>query len=433
MAIDVHPRPADTDRPLPSTGYRWAVLLAMGVAVFGSYYAFDAIGPLAPVLSRQLRFTDSQIGLLQASYSLPNVFILLAAGLIIDRVGARKSMLFFSGLVFGGLVVTALTPRIALMATGRVMTGVGAESLAMATHVAIARWFLRGELSLAFGVRTSLCRLGSLTAQTSPAWAAAAYAYWRWPLWIAVAFGAICLAGAVLFWILESKGARRFELATPARGSRIELRTVLLFNRSFWLLAAICFAFYGCIFPFQTFGQKFLIEARGLTPGRASLLVGMEPLFSLLFMPLFGHLVDRYGRRSLFMMLGSLLLVPVFPMLAYTGIPPIVPMALMGLAFAMVPAVLWMAIVFVVDRARLGLASAVVDIVQQVGLVVVNLVIGWSNDRWLAGAGHPVGYRPGMWIFTLLALLAVAAAVALRRVETGPHAHGLETIRAMRS
>ena len=65
----------------------------MGVAVYGSYYAFDAIGPLAPVLSRQLRFTDSQIGLLQASYSLPNVFILLAAGLIIDRVGARKSML----------------------------------------------------------------------------------------------------------------------------------------------------------------------------------------------------------------------------------------------------------------------------------------------------------------------------------------------------
>ena len=433
MVLDVGTRLASTDRPLPSASYRWAVLLSMGVAVYGSYYAFDAIGPLAPVLSRQLRFTDSQIGLLQASYSLPNVIILLAAGLIIDRVGARKSILVFSALVFGGLVVTALTPRIALMAAGRVITGVGAESLAMATHVAIARWFLRGELSLAFGVRTSLCRLGSLTAQTSPAWAAAAYVYWRWPLWIAVGFGGICLVGAVLFWILETKGARRFELATPPHGSTLDLRTLFVFNRSFWLLAALCFAFYGCIFPFQTFGQKFLIEARGATPGNASLLVGMEPLFSLAFMPLFGHLVDRYGRRSLFMMLGSLLLVPVFPMLAYTDIPPVIPMALMGLAFAMVPAVLWMAIVFVVDRSRLGLASAVVDVVQQVGLVVVNLLIGWSNDRWLAGVSNPVGYRPGMWIFTVLALLAVTAAIALKRVETGPHAHGLETIRSIRS
>ncbi len=95
---------APTDKPLPTALYRWAALLAMGVAVYGSYYAFDAIGPLAPVLSRQLQFTDSQIGLLQASYSLPNIFILLAAGLVIDRIGARKSIALFSALVFGGLV-----------------------------------------------------------------------------------------------------------------------------------------------------------------------------------------------------------------------------------------------------------------------------------------------------------------------------------------
>jgi hypothetical protein len=109
-----------------------------------------------------------------------------------------------------------------------------------------------------------------------------------------------------------------------------------------------------------------------------------------------------------------------------------VPMALMGIAFALVPAVLWMSVVLVVDRSRLGFASAVVDAVQQVGLVSVNLLIGWSNDRWLAGPANPGGYRPGMWIFTALALLAVCFVVALRRVETGPGAHGLETIRARR-
>src|SRR2546422_1066060 len=34
----------------------------MSIAMFGSYYAFDAIGPLAPLLTRQLRFSDSEIG-----------------------------------------------------------------------------------------------------------------------------------------------------------------------------------------------------------------------------------------------------------------------------------------------------------------------------------------------------------------------------------
>jgi MFS family permease len=404
----------------------------MSVAVYGSYYAFDAIGPLAPLLSRQLGFTDSQIGLLQASYSLPNVFVLLAAGLAIDRIGARKSMLLFSALVFVGLVLTASSPRIEIMASGRVVTGIGAESLAMATHVAIARWFLRGELSLAFGVRTSMCRLGSLSAQTSPAWAAAAYAYWRWPMWMAVGFGAVCVTGAALFWILDSRSDRRYELGTPAHGTPYRVADLLVFSRSFWLLAALCVAFYACIFPFQTFGQKFLIEARGLTPQAASLLVGMEPMFSLLFMPLFGHLVDRYGNRSLFMLAGSVMLVPVFVLLGWTRVPPIVPMALMGVAFAMVPAVLWMSVVLVVKRAHLGFASAVVDAIQQVGLVGANLLVGWSNDHWLAGSLNPAGYRPGLWIFTGFAVLAVGCAFALRRVERGPGGHGLETIRAER-
>jgi len=417
-----------TAKPAPARAYRWSVLLAMSVAIYGTYYAFDAIGPLAPLLSRQLGFSDADIGLLQASYSLPNVFILLAAGLIIDRFGAKNTILAFTAIVFVGLVVQALSPRLTIMAAGRLIVGIGAESFAMATHVAIARWFFGGELSLAFGVRSSFARLGSLSAQTSPTWARAAYSYWQYPLLISVGFGALCLIGGVLHWILDWRGDKRYELSVPERKAAWALRDVFRFNRSFWLLAALCVTFYGCIFPFQTFGQKFLIEARGSSPQAASLLIGMEPLFSMMGMPVFGYLVDRYGKRALSMTCGSFLLIPVFVMLAYTDIPPVIPMAMMGIAFALVPAVLWMAIVFVVDRSRLGFASAVVDAIQQIGLVCVNLLIGWSNDHWLASAANPSGYRPGMWIFTILAGFAVFFALWLRRVETGPHAHGLETV-----
>jgi MFS family permease len=405
------------------------VLLAMSVAMYGTYYAFDAIGPLAPLLSRQLHFSNSDIGLLQASYSLPNVFILLAAGLIIDKMGAKNSMLLFASLVFIGLVVGALSPRVGIMALGRVIIGIGAESYAMATHVAIARWFLRGELSLAFGVRTSFARLGSLSAQTSPTWARGAYTHWQWPLLMSVGFGAVSLIGTVLYWILDRRGEKRYELGVVEHKGKVAWRDIFRFNRSFWLLAGLCVTFYACIFPFQTFGQKFLIDARGVTPQSASLLIGMEPLFSLLFMPVFGHLVDRYGQRSLLMAVGSLLLVPVFLLLGYTTIPPVIPMIMMGVAFALVPAILWMSIVFVVDRSRLGFASGVVDAVQQLGLVGTNLAIGWTNDRWLAGPDNAAGYAPGMWLFTALAVLAVGFAVVLRRVETGPGAHGLETIK----
>ena len=254
--------------------------------------------------------------------------------------------------------------------------------------------------------------------------------YWRWPLLLSMAIGSLCVVGTALYWLLDSRGERRFTFGTSEGHGTSSLRDLYRFDRSFWLLAALGMAFYACIFPFQTFGQKFLIDTRLFTPQKASLLIGMEPLFLLILMPVFGHLVDRHGRRALFMSVGSLLLVPVFPMLAYTDVPPVVPMAMMGIAFALVPAVLWMSIVFVVERSHLGFASAVVDAIQQAGLVGANLLIGWSNDHSLAGAAHPEGYRPGLWIFTALSVLAVLFAIGLWRVESGPRTHGLETLTA---
>jgi MFS family permease len=420
--------PETAANPAPTRSFRWIVLFAMSVAVYGSYYAFDYIGPLAPVLSRQLHFSDSQIGLLQAVYSFPNIVAMLICGVVIDRIGTRRSMAIFSVLVFAGLAITAVSPRIGIMASGRLLVGAGAEALALASNVAIARWFWRDDLSLGFGIRSVFLRLGSLTAQVSPTWAAAAYAYWQWPLLLGVGFGGFCLVGSSLYWLLDTRGERRFTLGHTAGAHAIAPGDVFRFNRSFWMIAALCITFYGCIFPFETFGQKFLIEARHVSPQTASLLVGMEPFFSMVGSPIFGYLVDRYAHRSLFMMFGSLLLVPVYLMLGYANIPPVVPMAMMGVAFALVPSVMWPALVYVTERSRLGMANGMLDTIQQVGLVVVNLLIGAANDRWLASAANPAGYHASMWMFTAIAVLAVVCAFGLWRVESGPDAHGLETV-----
>ena len=57
--------------------------------------------------------------------------------------------------------------------------------------------------------------------------------------------------------------------------------------------------------------------------------------------PLFGLVVDFVGRRALFMMYGSLLMVPVYLMLIYSSLPLWVPMAMLGIAFSLIPAVMW--------------------------------------------------------------------------------------------
>ncbi len=82
--------------PAPPRAFRWLVLICISLAMFGNYYIYDAISPLADVLVTQLHFTDSDIGLLQGIYSLPNIFMVLIGGFIIDRLGTKKSTFIFS-------------------------------------------------------------------------------------------------------------------------------------------------------------------------------------------------------------------------------------------------------------------------------------------------------------------------------------------------
>src|SRR5713226_2260528 len=113
------------------------------------------IAPIADLLSKQLGFSDSNIGLLQAIYSIPNVLMVLIGGYIVDRIGTRKAIFIFGTLCLIGAVVTALSARLTVMAAGRLIFGLGAESLIVAVTTATAKWFRGKELSFAVAVVTA--------------------------------------------------------------------------------------------------------------------------------------------------------------------------------------------------------------------------------------------------------------------------------------
>ena len=196
--------------------YRWAVLIIISLAMCGNYYVYDAISPLADVLKTQLGLSDDNIGLLNAIYSIPNIFMVLIGGLIIDRIGTRWATLLFGALCTLGAILTAATGIFAVMVAGRLVFGLGAESLIVAVTAALAKWFRGKELSFAFGINLTIARLGSFAALNSPTWAGWAYHYWQWPLLIAVGVGTLCIVGPVLYALMERSAERRF--STGHRG-----------------------------------------------------------------------------------------------------------------------------------------------------------------------------------------------------------------------
>src|ERR1700733_9332158 len=135
----------ENPRPEPSRLYRWLVLIFVSLAMFGSYYAYDALSLLADVLKQQLGFSDIDLGFLQGIYSFPNIFTVVIGGFVIDRIGLRKSLMIFGVLSFIGPAITAIFGHLPMMAAGRFIFGVGAESLNVAVVTALARWF-RGKV-----------------------------------------------------------------------------------------------------------------------------------------------------------------------------------------------------------------------------------------------------------------------------------------------
>jgi MFS family permease len=443
----------ETVRPDPSRPFRWLVLIFVSLTMFGNYYVYDCIAPIADLLTKQLGFTDSNIGLLQAIYSIPNVFMVLIGGYVVDRIGTRKAIFIFGTLCFLGSVVTTLSPKLSMMAAGRLIFGLGAESLIVAVTTAVAKWFRGKELSFAFGINLMISRAGSLLAQQSPSWAGFAYNYWRSPLLISVGFGALCIVGAAIYWALEVYAEKRYQVGPAGATDKVVFKDIKAFGLSYWYIVLLCITFYSAIFPFETFAYKFFMDAHHVTREAGGDLVGMLTLFTMFGTPIFGLFVDKLGKRALLMMLGSLLLIPVYLMMAYMRsasyvtvylpssadghfafvahhLPPILllTMAMMGIAFSLIPAVMWPSVAYLVEQSKLGTAYGLMTMIQNIGLAGFNLMVGWSNDYSHAGPNHPSGYNLGMWIFSLLGFLGLTFAFLLRQRELGARGHGLETI-----
>jgi MFS family permease len=192
-------------------------------------------------------------------------------------------------------------------------------------------------------------------------------------------------------------------------------------------VVGLCVTFYSVIFPFRsTFAIKYFQHAHGLTLQEAGAINGYVFLAAIFATPAFGFLVDKIGKRALLMYFGTLLLFLVFPVLAYTRLDLWVATVLIGIAFSLVPAVMWPSVPYLVRPNQLGTAFGLMTMLQNIGLTVFNLAAGWLNDTNGAGPENPGGYLPMLWMFGILSLSGLVFAYLLRRRETGPEGHHLE-------
>ena len=452
---------ADTrvgSRTEPSRLYRWTVLLFVSLTMGGNYYMYDSINPLERIFIQKLGFSATTFGWLNSAYAVTAILTLLIGGIVIDRIGTKRAITFFAIICCIGAALTAVSGRPGMMIAGRAVLGLGGESLVVAATTVIAKWFKGKELSFAFGIKITIARLASVASDNSPTWAnnvfypkgPAGEASWQGPLLLAVGAGLVAVVCSGVYWVLESRAEERHQFALPVSNAKRKfdfgLRT-LRFNPSYWFVVGICLTFYSAIFPFRTFAIDFFTNkilatqgglaaseaVRMLAHKQAGMFASLLPLSAMVATPLLGLLSDKIGKRASLMMFASLMLMPVYLLMGYTNVSLFVPLCMMGVAFSVIPAVMWPSVAYIVDQNKLGTAYALMTLIEQLGFFALNLLIGNANDRQHAGLGNPDGYRLGLLIFSTLGLAGFVCTILLRMRERGSHGHGLETITAATS
>ncbi|OGD14347.1 MAG: MFS transporter [Candidatus Aminicenantes bacterium RBG_16_66_30] len=410
--------------------YRFVNLLFISSLSFGSYFAYDIIGAIAPSLIEELRASRATVGTMNTMYSIAAILVVLFGGMLIDRLGTRKASIIFSVLVFAGAAIVWQAKSIPLIFLGRFVFGAGSEPLVVAQSAMLARWFKNKELAMAFGVQLTVSRLGSLFAFNTGELFSSYFGSFRYALLAAVLACALSFVGNLFYIVLDKRGEKALNLRDESAGDKIVFKDIKEFKPTFWYVTALCFTFYAAIFPFQSLSTDFFVTKWGIARTAAAAGGFLTQVFnnllhifstaggitsiiifaSMLLAPFAGRLVDRVGKRATFMIAGSLLLIPCHLAMGLTRIYPVYPMILLGFAFVLVPAALWPSVPLIVRSERVGTAFGLMTAIQNIGLGLFPLLNGLLRDKTGSYAGSQV-------MFASLGLVGLMFALLLKRAD----------------
>ena len=283
-----------------SAGMRWTALLLLALAMFCSYIFMDILSPIKDLTESQLHWTSTAFGTMQGSEVFLNVFafFLIFAGIILDKMGVRFTMVLSAALMLVGACIKwyAVSPAFVgtgletwfnnhlnyipvfdelgvspfyqgmpasakFAASGFMIFGCGCEMGGITVSRGIVKWFKGREMALAMGSEMALARLGVTTCMIfSPYFARLGG---NISVSRSVAFGVVLMCIALIMTIVYFFMDRKLDAQTGEAEEKDDPFKVsdigkILADSGFWIVALLCVLYYSAIFPFQKYAVNML-------------------------------------------------------------------------------------------------------------------------------------------------------------------------------
>ena len=436
---------------------RWACWLALAclvVPMFASYFFDDMFSSLSELFKNpetlQLGWNMADYGFYSSGYSFLCIWGgLIVCGALLDKFGVRLVGSIFVGMMVGGaaLVTFAIsagfTPKTSLTFAyiGCMLFGLGSEIAGVSVTRSIAKWFKGKNMALAMGLQLAIARFGTATAilvapmivRQKPMGEIYTLAETNRPALIGLGVLAV---GAILWAVFVAMDARfdkqtgETDTVETAEEDKFRFSDIwkVLSNPRFLMIASLCVTFYCCVIRFKKFGVSILLPLFGVNLDIATVLLAMIPFFTILFTPLFGALVDKVGKATLWMIVGAGLVLASHLIITFApqGVPAYayIAIALLGIGYSLVPSAMWPSVPKIIPEKNLGTAYSLIYWVQNMGMWAVPIYIGkiFTDTITIPGdkAQEISAAIQAEHVFILLGIIAIAVAFLLKYSSKKP-------------
>ena len=164
--------------PRASRLYVLALVAILCLVYTVSQFLRSSTGVIAPNLTADLGLQPEELGILSGAFFLSFALMQIPVGILLDRYGARLTMIGSIGVAILGCLVFAMAEGRTGLTVARILMGIGCSVMLMGPLMIYRRWFPADRFAALTGLQISIGTLGALMATAPLAFAAEAIG-WR--------------------------------------------------------------------------------------------------------------------------------------------------------------------------------------------------------------------------------------------------------------
>ena len=379
---------------LQPSSWRWAGLLFFAMSLGSVVYIVDTPSAIqTQLMSAPHSLNFKEYNLLYVLYYIPSIFLPYFTGMLSDRFGDHICLPIMMALIILGhglFTLGLLRASFALLLIGRLLESFRG-SFTTIMHAANSKQFRYSHLLLSSGILTAVSRL-SVTAVSvaSPAIYAATTKLWITGA-VGLGLGLLSLLSLVIYFIVYRCSLKSHTPFVEAEDKAAEVQTtesvthfatIKSCKRIVWLYMFLNALGVAVFFAFSFQANDLIHKTFGFTNVEAGAYAGGMHLISGLFIPFFGGIVDRVGRRtqilivSFTFLLISNLLWMFLPIYEEGSMIILVPLAFCVAFYVTSTSLAWGGLAVLLDKSIVGAMYGIFFGLISITQISLQLVLG---------------------------------------------------------